>query len=884
MNFNEFLNEKNLNEAFEVHYSDGVRSFKKFNNQRQAIDFAKDLIKNKKSLQFVDVFNAGSGFHSTADTDAIVAFWGDGSYTDNVAKKDPKLAAKKIEESVEEVSEGKYSKDQLLKLISKLDDAEIIVKGKPYIIYNPDSNNDDNAAMWGKDTIKALNSDGDEFEFKYSDIQQFNESEEVSEASKFGAPAGLTKAETKKVAETLAKAISKNDGVKCTVNLKTLEEDSFDLDVDGEEYDGGSYNIYDDGSVVNHAVTPNEIYGKSHSSVEDFIKGLKKPIKESLELNEAAVKQFEKDFADMVKNIKQGFGWIDPEYVEETWENSSDSIDFDLVKAEIYNRLIKAGLLWHSDENDEEEKGKQVKSLKELGIKESLVTEKKDELFTAYIDDKRNPGGSDKDIMDDYGLQVKNRDKSGFDVVGYKADIEAFAADYSIILDEIKVLESKVNESKITLKRQYTNNYPARTVGKHAAIRNKIIEALKDGELTKEDFDQLVSGLTEDSKRWLRRNAEFFNIGEDKVALSKNGQRILKSITHVSEDIKNNNITMENKFIYESFAEFVEFKLNESNEFVTEALASSILAGFIDLRFAPKDLFKAFYTYTKVALDKIEDADFIEMSPSAAYKSKDLGSAIVFYVSRNEKANPYAPADAYYPNKSIPANSLLAIANGQNEFFGVSWIGSRWSTSKGYTLKNAGKDGNVADTAGIGKKYRSWDATGLSNVKRISEVADVAYVLPLEVVRQKYSTEGIRAARAAAQAGATALKDAKSFKDENMNRYKNILATRIMNDDLDGKVEKAILKCSDLISKAVQGKQFTKYGEMKLGSAPDGREVTLRDATNFMNNLISDYTEYVRYKNEGKQEGGDYYERQAKQKAVYIKERIAKLENLNIAW
>lgn len=75
-----------------------------------------------------------------------------------------------------EVNEGKYSKDQLLKLIAKLDDAEIIVKGKPYIIYNPVRSNLDNAAMWGNDTITAVSSDGDEFEFKYSDIQQFNES------------------------------------------------------------------------------------------------------------------------------------------------------------------------------------------------------------------------------------------------------------------------------------------------------------------------------------------------------------------------------------------------------------------------------------------------------------------------------------------------------------------------------------------------------------------------------------------------------------------------------------------------------------------------------------------------------------------------------------
>lgn len=101
----------NLSEGFEVHYSDGIRASKKFGNQKQAMDFAKDLIKNKKGLQFVDVFNAGSGFNSTADTEAIVAFWGDGSYTDNVAKKDSKLAAKKIEESVD-MSEAEINSEE----------------------------------------------------------------------------------------------------------------------------------------------------------------------------------------------------------------------------------------------------------------------------------------------------------------------------------------------------------------------------------------------------------------------------------------------------------------------------------------------------------------------------------------------------------------------------------------------------------------------------------------------------------------------------------------------------------------------------------------------------------------------------------------------------
>jgi hypothetical protein len=95
----------------------------------------------------------------------------------------------------------------------------------------------------------------------------------VDEAIK---PAGLSKAETKKVAETYAKAIGKNDGVKCTVNLKSLEEDSFDLDIDGEEYAGGSYIITLDGDVVNAALPEKPVYGQIDSTVDQIIKNLKK--------------------------------------------------------------------------------------------------------------------------------------------------------------------------------------------------------------------------------------------------------------------------------------------------------------------------------------------------------------------------------------------------------------------------------------------------------------------------------------------------------------------------------------------------------------------------------------------------------------------------------
>jgi len=132
-----------------------------------------------------------------------------------------------------------------------------------------------------KDILAYLQSEF--YEMDDEDIKEFYP--ELLES--YGSGMGLSKVQTKKVAETLAKAISKNDGVNCTVNAKTLEEDSFDLDIDGELGAAGSYNIYDDGSVVNHAVTPNEIYGNYKSTVEEFIRGLKKPIYESVTTNEA---------------------------------------------------------------------------------------------------------------------------------------------------------------------------------------------------------------------------------------------------------------------------------------------------------------------------------------------------------------------------------------------------------------------------------------------------------------------------------------------------------------------------------------------------------------------------------------------------------------------
>ena len=646
-----------------------------------------------------------------------------------------------------------------------------------------------------------------------------NESEELDEASNFGAPAGLTKAQTKKVAETLAKAMSKAEGAKVTVNLKTLEEDSFDLDYDGEEYDGGSYNIYDDGSVVNHAVTPNEIYGKMDSSVEDFIKGLKKPIKES-EVFEAM------------------FGSKD-------FDKTLVTYAIDKKANEIY--VISVDKVIHSSFPD-----------------------------VSKVEDKRFHIMFGMMLDQDWLKQYDKLPKAGDILPAPKKD---------------KAFETfEVNESKITLKRQYTENYPAKTAGKHAAIRNKIIEALKDGELTKEEFDTLVSGLTEDSKRWLRRNSTFFNIQEDKVGLTKTGQRIAATLYQSDYKLKTNeNNNMENKFIYESFSEFVD-SINESFELVAESFKSSMLAGLFTRQGTfDAPLAKAFYGATKLKLDQIEDEDLLTTSPALAYKNKQNDS-IIFYISDTEKSNPYAPSDAYYTSKTIPGEGyLLAVASGDNKFYDNAWTGGRWDrNAKNRTLKQV--DNNPSDSIGINKKYSGWDATGLYNVKRISEVADRAIVINIALLRQKYSAEAERAERAAAKKGAIAFKSDKDFKAENMARYNQIIAKKATQMPMDSLVAKAIETMSNQIKDGLTKQTKGRYGEIIVGTNAKGAEAKLSDVANHMQRILDDYSGYVRVVAQQEDsvakygEAESWYKREVEQKAKELKDRLDKIESFSYIW
>jgi hypothetical protein len=412
----------------------------------------------------------------------------------------------------------------------------------------------------------------------------------------------------------------------------------------------------------------------------------------------------------------------------------------------------------------------------------------------------------------------------------------------------------KIDEGKIVLKRQYGANSAVTTI-KETKVRNKVLAALKDGQLSHEDFKTIVNEFSADSKKWLNRNARYFSVSEEGVTLSSYGSKVLSHINE-SEEVSNESL-------------------------VNEAIKSSILSSLIDMKYAPKDFLQYIYGYTKIALDQIEDTDILTMDPNAAYKRK-AGRELVFYVVTNAKENPYADSSAWGDEKNLKPNTILGVANGQNEFMGASWSGRGYSADRKKIMSKA--DSGV----GINKNYRGYGASGLYNVKRIAELADVAYVINIDALQARLSTNDISNNRAEARKGAVALLDPKKIKDENINRYKAIIAKRLTEGDktIDKMIENAIEDCTDLIKTSIKAKQIGRYGDIIAGTDPSGREVKLSDVSSWLRNIMDDYARFTSAESNSKEDDGSssYYQREAKTYALSIKEKVSKFKKLDIAW
>ena len=194
---------------------------------------------------------------------------------------------------------------------------------------------------------------------------------------------------------------------------------------------------------------------------------------------------------------------------------------------------------------------------------------------------------------------------------------------------------------------------------------------------------------------------------------------------------------------------FAKYRATESLDIeLNEALKSSKLRNLIDIRQGGKQLIQGIYGLAKVALDKVTDDMVITNSnPVEVYKkAKTYGNVLVFWISRNEKENPYTPRNSYGGKDIIPGNTLLAVSNGKNEMFDNhaaytrEYVDGKQRSKTTRSLKNRGRYPGSKDTVGVDKSHSTWSGTGLGNIKRIAEVSDECYIINLDAVRDRLST------------------------------------------------------------------------------------------------------------------------------------------------
>ena len=493
-----------------------------------------------------------------------------------------------------------------------------------------------------------------------------------------------------------------------------------------------------------------------------------------------------------------------------------------------------------------------------------------------------------EDIIDDHGNEGQDQYWIGKDEDGQEWTIDVYA-DYRGEVQDV-LYDTLVKESTVT---------EAKNDGNLDTIADYVKQVLDDGKSFMDIGKKLKGAYKYDFSTGMMPMYIIPVSGNKIVIINKkyveNGQadRIVGDIAiGLMENIKTEITNMENTFsIHESFASFTG-----ANGFLNEKLGSQILASILmgnkEGKYGKKNLATlagGFYQMTKVALDKIQDEDFIlDNDPQKAFKNHGGSKNIIFFISDNEKENPYLPSNSgsYGSLATIPGGGiLLAAMGGDREFYTNDW--SRYSKNRAW--KKDGRKG-AEDQIGVNKKYRGWDASGLSNGKRIAEVSDRVIIVNLDLIRQKYSTQQLRDARASAKAGAIAFKSDKDFKADNKNRYHQILATKAASLPIDKMVEKAIDELGEQIKAGLSAGEKTKYGEIKIGVNSKGREAKLRDASNHMSNILDNYSRYCDYIRQGEEskerygQAESYYERESKNYAKEIKDQISKIKGFDYAW
>jgi len=310
------------------------------------------------------------------------------------------------------------------------------------------------------------------------------------------------------------------------------------------------------------------------------------------------------------------------------------------------------------------------------------------------------------------------------------------------------------------------------------------------------------------------------------------------------------------------------------DQYLTEAFADpnirliSKMGGIKNDRW--RNFFGAFAKSHNIAWDKLPKGTLNKVSNASLAKK-----GLAFWTIKQPKENPFA-TQAYGWDREIgrsggPSVIAVTLDNKIQYFAGGGGVGSKGTV----------RHSSSGEAVGLGVR-------GTLMVKKLKELADDIYVMDMESFRG--GTKALKAKRAELKLGKDTFKDARAWKQANMDRYKDILNSRV---GTRGQVDAMTAKIVKIANKAIEeGMTLTragKYGD--LLTTINGNDVPMNSVTSSMSRALRSYADYIRYENEedtaAKRQskyGSDYesyYTKEKKEAAGYIKKILQAFEQGN---
>jgi len=287
-------------------------------------------------------------------------------------------------------------------------------------------------------------------------------------------------------------------------------------------------------------------------------------------------------------------------------------------------------------------------------------------------------------------------------------------------------------------------------------------------------------------------------------------------------------------------------KLSKLKQIIKEEYYNVISEGFADpeIRKLAKlggieagrwtNFFKSFANTHDIAWDKLPAGT---LNKSTNMNDPLIKNGLAFWVIENDKRNPYG-GNRYF-DQTLRKGVLAATLNGKVQYY----YGNR---GRGTTI---GPGGGYKAGQAVGAGVR-----GTLQLKKLKELADYVYVMDFENFRG--GTKALKAKRAELKLGKDKFKDARSWKQANLARYKDILDARVgSRDQVDRMVAEITKIANEAITTGMEIAKAGKYGDLVTTIA--GNEVTMTYVTNAMTRVLRMYAEYIRYENE-EESGSDY--------------------------